>query len=106
MNETPKYTVKPYLHGAELIMPDGNSTGFFANRLYGQNDGIRRAEVLAEALNERIELGIQFDAAIANNEAINAENNRLKKEVAELRAKVERYEAAFKSVNGTEAANE
>lgn len=102
---TPAYAVKNYIHGAELVSPDGEEIAFFANRIVGGTDGRARAEKVAELLNDALALQEQIEAADHELAAQKARADAAEKEAAELRTKVERYEAAFKAANGTEAAN-
>lgn len=100
-----KYSVKTYLHGAELVSPDGEEIAFFANRKAGAQDGFARAEKVCELLNEALELHEQIEAADKEIALRAQREEATEKELAELRTKVERYEAAFKAANGTEADN-
>lgn len=100
-----KYSIKDYIHGAELVSPDGEEIAFFANRIVGGTDGRTRAEKVAELLNDALELHEQIEAADREIAIRASREEASEKELAELRAKVARYEAAFKAANGTEAAN-
>lgn len=100
-----KYSVKTYTHGAELVAPDGEETAFFANRKAGSQDGSARAEKVCELLNDALALQEQIEAADHELAAQKARADAAEKEANELRTKVERYEAAFKAANGTEADN-
>lgn len=103
---TPAYAVKDYIHGAELVSPDGEETAFFANRKAGSQDGHARAEKVAALLNDALSMHEQIEAADREISAQKERADAAEKEASDLRAKVERYEAAFKAANGTEAANE
>lgn len=94
-----KYSVKQYLHGAELVSPDGEEIAFFANRIVGGTDGHARAEKVAALLNDALELHEQIEAADHELVAQKARADAAEKEANELRAKVARYEAAFKDAN-------
>lgn len=100
-----KYSIKDYIHGAELVSPQGEEIAFFANRIVGGTDGRARAEKVAALLNDALELHEQIEAADRELAAQKARADAAEKEANELRTKVERYEAAFKAANGTEAAN-
>jgi len=100
-----KYSVKQYLHGAELVAPDGEETAFFANRKAGSRDALARAEKVCELLNDALAMQEQIEAADHELAAQKARADAAEKEANELRTKVERYEAAFKAANRTEAAN-
>lgn len=101
-----KYSVKQYLHGAELVAPDGEEIAFFANRKAGAQDALARADKVCALLNDALELHEQIEAADKEIALRASREEAAEKELAELRAKVARYEAAFKAVNETEAANE
>lgn len=100
-----KYSVKTYTHGAELVAPDGEETAFFANRKAGSQDGRARAEKVAALLNDALELHEQIEAADRELLVQTARAEAAERAAADLLDKVVRYEAAFKAVNGTEAAN-
>lgn len=100
-----KYSIKDYIHGAELVSPQGEEIAFFANRIVGGTDGRDRAEKVAELLNDALELHEQIEAADKEIALRASREEAAEKELAGLRAKVARYEAAFKAANGTEAAN-
>ncbi len=105
MNDTEKYTVNKYIHGAELVAPNGEEIAMFAHRYAGERDGNVRAQKVCDLLNEALELRLRVAAAddeIANRAA---REETAEKELRDLRARVARYEAAFKEA-GTEAANE
>ena len=106
MNDTEKYTVNKYIHGAELVAPDGEEIAMFAHRYAGERDGDVRAQKVCDLLNEALELRLRIMSADQEIASLTARDEATEKELRDLRAKVARYEAAFKAANGTEAANE